>query len=830
MAHVTDLQRGLEPGRSGARAGSPPDVLLPVKYVRAAMLGEAALNLGQVYRRLGRADRALGEWALPTHRNPTTGERIPDRQLDLPTKMVFGEKHPFTARLERYDGYCDTIVPELQRSAIGWAVTTLAIHTESLQDLRRQVAMAGFADWMHQAAEGIVKEIADCEQKARDAYREQMIRSGMSPTAASHGPDLSVTSWLCLVRAVDRFLEFENISRETEARNAPKEKYDYIAPPRQAYVEMLRVLRVHRNFGDLIRAYARSGTDGAKITMDLIAKAADAVDDFARKLVNSPTSVWRYPAFIIGAVRDLKLNDYDGFQEFALAIAQVIGSRTEGPFLTYVGMALAGISLVAGPGLVLLLADLALGGAGVYFSYVRDHQRELAFEASSFLPNEEKFAKEFGYGSTFIAGAFLLLIAYNSVRSVRAMRPADARPTPGRAPSPAVPPGKSGGPAAPPAQTPPASAPAVSKDTPPLPPRGTTPVPGKAATAPEASGTRPPKAANPEVSQRAADDARKGVDKGTGTPKTGEPVTPPQRSVPGPLPEPAEVPIREVRRRALEQELEALKKKMADAMKHNDAIGRQIAKKNAEKAQAARLGRTKEVRALEEEIERLKDEYLKSSIVDGVTPDGLKVFKNPDAERYKTILDLLRGTERDYYKALTNAARGQPSYRAVRDGPLHPMFKPLTEVSEVEHLCPRNTIWNKAGFEKLTWDQQVFVFAWRKDLMRLAKRFNGRRGTTPYSLLKSDIYGKYIDDAWRSAAGRSGVDELSRLELEAAADIEAMIRNPKLIDAMADNPTLLDAVSGSPRLRDTLSQNPGLIDAMRKDPTALDRIMASLGP
>jgi hypothetical protein len=810
------------------KAGSPPGVLVPVKYVRAAMLGEAALNLGQVYRRLGRADRALGEWALPTHRNPTTGERILDRQLDLPTKMVFGEKHPFSARLERYDRYCDTIIPELQRSALGWAVMTLAIQADALQDLRRQVAMAGFADWMHQVAPGIAKDVAECEQKARDAHQAQ-VRSGITRYPAHP----AVTSWQCLFRATDRFLEWEDISRETEARDTPKEKYDYVPPPRPAYVELLRILRVHRGFGDVIAAYARSGADGTKATMQLIAQAAGAVDEFAHTLVKSPASVWRYPPLIIGAVEDLKLSDYDGFQEFALAIAHVIGDRSTGPFLTFVGMALLGIGLLSGVGTGLVLADLALGGAGVYFSYVRDHERELAFKASSFLPDQERFAKEYGYGTTVIAGAFLLLVALNSVRAIAAAPP---RPTPGRAPSPPAPAGKAGTPAqtppspTAPAQTAPAAAPAVPKDTAPMPPRGTTPVPGKAATPPETPGARPPKAVDPEASPGAPGDAQKGLDGRAAAPKTGEPVTPPQRSMPGRIPEPADVPIREVRRRALEQELEALKKKMADAMKHNDAIGRQIAKKNAEKAQAARLGKTKEVETLEEEIERLKDEYLKSSIVDGVTPDGLKVFKNPDAERYKTILDLLRGTERDYYKALTNAARGQPSYRAVQNGATHPMFKPLAEASEVEHLWPRNTIWNRAGFEKLTWDQQVFLFAWRKNLMRVAKRFNGRRGTIPYSLLKSDIYGEYIDDAWRSAAGRSGVDELSRLELEAAADIEAMIRNPKLIDAMADNPTLLDAVSGSPRLRDTLSQNPGLIDAMRKDPTALDRIMASLGP
>jgi hypothetical protein len=74
----------------------------------------------------------------------------------------------------------------------------------------------------------------------------------------------------------------------------------------------------------------------------------------------------------------------------------------------------------------------------------------------------------------------------------------------------------------------------------------------------------------------------------------------------------------------------------------------------------------------------------------------------------------------------------------------------------------------------------------------------------------------------------TGVAELGRLEAEAAADIDAMIKDPRLIDAMIDNPRLADSVSRNPRLRDALSESPGLVDAVRKDPSAIDRIAEAL--
>jgi hypothetical protein len=783
MAVIPDAERGL--ARLADRKQLGP-ALPDARTMRAASLEDAARGLGKVYQALADRDRGLGTWALPSYRN-AMGERVLSPQLDAPTAAAFGAGLSRVARMQRYDRYHETVIPELQRSAKAWGVRTLARHAGTLAELKGEVARPGLGGWLHEAAVEIVRDSRDCRAGALERYRSELVGMGYPSARTATLPDVGRED--CLRRAASAFLDRES------------KEYDYvprsgIAPQlRKRYLDILRIITTLNRFPDLIEAYERSASDGTTLLQSLIDGAARSVWEFSDSIDKNSGSIWRYSVLILGGVRDLGLGGVPGFPEYAVAVGRVYGSRSPAQLLTYVGMGLLVVGLVStGAGAGLAVLDVLTGGAAAYFNWVRDRQQELAAKASMFLPDQGKFASEYGYGDTALAVAFTLLSALSLLRTARAPAAAPAGP-----PKPAKPP---------------------------VPPRGIPEPPaagaGEAASARAAAPPRrAPEGGAPTEAQRLSREARE-------VPPQGGPARPPSGARPPATPEPPAVSLREARRRALEQERDELLAAMKERQQLHDEINREIRKLTNQKERARRLGRTKDVEALDEQIEAWRDKYEFGTIVDRVNPDGTVVRVSPESVRYNEIQALLRGTELDYYLALTDAARRQQAFRSVQLGPLHPMFKPLRGASSVEHLYPRIEMWRLPGFEKLSWNQQVFLFSWRKNLMRVELDFNRLRGVVPYRTLKPDVYGEFIEGGWRSSAGRSGLDELARLEAEAAADIAAMVKEPRLIDAMANDPRLLEAVSGNPRLRDLLVDSPGLLDAVRKDPRALDNIVQSL--
>ena len=130
---------------------------------------------------------------------------------------------------------------------------------------------------------------------------------------------------------------------------------------------------------------------------------------------------------------------------------------------------------------------------------------------------------------------------------------------------------------------------------------------------------------------------------------------------------------------------------------------------------------------------------------------------------------LLRGTEREYFEALTSAASRRPEYAAVRARGVDEVFGTTGVPLEVEHVYPRSKIFNTPGFEKLHWPKQIKLFNFEPNLKLMSAEANAARGNIPYRSLQ------------RSSWPKATQAEMAELERRMQEEIERMIKNPGLI-------------------------------------------------
>lgn len=430
---ITDAERGLALGGSSAPR-LLMSTMIPLEVIKATDLREAAQTLGKIFLKLRKEDRGLGDWALPTARMGLTGVRVLARSLDAATKELFGSTVDSADRFRRYDNDFETVIPEVWQAARRSATVVLAGHREALGTLRRDVTASTFADWMHKAAQQIQTTKALYEKSAEDTYRSVM----RLPPWYRPDPTRFDASWRSLVEATESFIQGEKRLGEAHESEAREKKYDYVSPVplRAKYVELLQILRVQKRFADVVASYARSAAEGTKVAQQLITSAAQALDGFSASLDARPTQIWQYRVLIIRGVQDLKLSDVPGFQDFALAVAEVMGNKSPGALLGYASIGLMVVGLLSGVGASFMLLDLALGGAGVYFSYVREREHELAAKASVFLPDDQQLRSDYSYGETILGAAFLMVAAIGLLRGTKtapAKLPARELPIPDRA-------------------------------------------------------------------------------------------------------------------------------------------------------------------------------------------------------------------------------------------------------------------------------------------------------------------------------------------------------------------------------------------------------------
>ena len=91
--------------------------------------------------------------------------------------------------------------------------------------------------------------------------------------------------------------------------------------------------------------------------------------------------------------------------------------------------------------------------------------------------------------------------------------------------------------------------------------------------------------------------------------------------------------------------------------------------------------------------------------------------------------NLLRGTEREYFDALSSAASRRETYRSVARIGRDEVFGLAGEL-DVEHIFPRSRMFLIPGFERLSWEQQVALFNYRGNLTLMSAPPTARAATS----------------------------------------------------------------------------------------------------
>ena len=127
----------------------------------------------------------------------------------------------------------------------------------------------------------------------------------------------------------------------------------------------------------------------------------------------------------MGGARSLGLADIPGFDEYLVEVFHVRSASKDESAVGFAGMAVACLRacLYRAVGLLVLgAADLALSSAATALAYMREHERELAGEASQFRAAGEKFAVKGGYRDTVLSGVASLLSAISFFKATKEFR------------------------------------------------------------------------------------------------------------------------------------------------------------------------------------------------------------------------------------------------------------------------------------------------------------------------------------------------------------------------------------------------------------------------
>jgi hypothetical protein len=524
---------------------------------------------------------------------------------------------------------------------------------------------------------------------------------------------------------------------------------------------------------------------------------------------------------VVGGVTSLRLQDVAGFSDYAVAIGQVRGASGDESLVTAAGVALFAVGLVlTGPvGLVVIGAvDLALAGASVSLAHLREHEQDLAASASAFRAEELRFAAPTDYSDTALAAAGALLSGIAFFRAAKSLATVTrARPSTvsealaRRAHSPATPQATVSDPTATSsrlssnrgldgtlgatiearatesttvgaAATPSAATPLETSITAPAVSEAERTAAGAAAT---------PSAATPlETSTQlpAISEAERGVQRTGRATTESRPALSPEvveeeltgatrstakRGTTEPTQRELHRELRQQLRDAIQAKLQNIDDEIRTQTRLANDFKRELAQnkfkaKNALKAQ--RVDEMAALRARRTEVEALNEELALDSL---------------ELER-KRLTKLLDATTADYYEKLTAAAARRPSAIAVRGGDPSPLFRPPPPTPAVpagvshpppyavEHIVPRSEIFLEPGFHTLSWDQQVALFAYQPNLIKIPTVANSARGNRAYRTLTNTYATTFLTDP-------SALPKLARLEQENLNEIRKLIRNPSTL-------------------------------------------------
>lgn len=199
---------------------------------------------------------------------------------------------------------------------------------------------------------------------------------------------------------------------------------------RKEAADVCAVLSLHPDLQRILEYYAQSAAMGTRLARRLVDEALAASAEFGANLYVSEDMVWRYPPLIVLGIKQMGLDDIDGFTEFATDFAYVISEDKLGSILTTLGFAtfILGI-LLTGPLAAsgIALVDLALVGASLPLTFLREREQDVVATSGTFSSTPYAKRREYPYaGTAFAAFATLLsgiAFVFSGVRLASSLRP-----------------------------------------------------------------------------------------------------------------------------------------------------------------------------------------------------------------------------------------------------------------------------------------------------------------------------------------------------------------------------------------------------------------------
>lgn len=774
----------------------------------------AAARLGATYLIMAASGGRLDRQAIPSA--PDNGLLRFD--LLVAVGKVYGKVYgtdterswqpAYRNRYSLYKADYDAVMPMVEATIRRWTADTLTAELAQLSGFASRLKDPVVGSDLHRRARQVAVDGGGYEPRA-----EEIVTAYGNPRLRQR-----VADWWdpARERYIERYAPIrgeERLQRLVRARLAGS-----VAREND---ETLSTLFVHPSGVDILTEYGSGATAGLRCASWHVNAAERAMIKLVGRLSEpANTDLWHYPLLVVGGVTATGLGDVAGFPEYVVAIGQVLGSDSLDLWLGAAGITVLALGIVfTGPAAALILAtaDLALAGMDVGVAYLRDREQNLTAQATSFRPEEARLAEPNNYGGTLFAGAAALLSGmafFSAAKEFRAV--ARAKPTTvARAlaqPEAAIPDRvrvrsepkvqaiqQSAGAGLPPgigtrsSAFDPATYRAVQRGSlgpPPTAARSTS-QPARAEEAASATvrpvaetlptgspPVTPPPARQDVVLTKPADapptpETARGTRKsdsgrstGSGTDEqalhSDDPRARGERGT-GPLTarEQQQADRKELRA-ALQARIDA---KEAEILSENvflSRLERKISEVKYKQRVAYEAGRIDEVRAL-----RLKREELKGQ-VESLDIAGL----NRELELLKEKLG--KSTAKHFLR-ITGASARHPNSVLVRRGPASPLFRPSpTGLYTVEHIWPRSQMFLEPAFLKLTVQQQVALFAYQPNLIKIPDVANFARGSRHYRTVSADFTSKFL-------SGPAAQAELARMEELIKAEMMNLMKNPHLI-------------------------------------------------
>lgn len=140
------------------------------------------------------------------------------------------------------------------------------------------------------------------------------------------------------------------------------------------------------------------------------------------------------------------------------------------------------------------------------------------------------------------------------------------------------------------------------------------------------------------------------------------------------------------------------------------------------------------------------------------------------------LLQKLRKATKEHFDKITRAAARRRSWIDVGEGSPSRLFRPAGEgdTYTVEHIWPRREMFLEPGFFDLTDAQQIALFAFQPNLIRIPNRANATRGYRAYRTLSRYFVSEFL-------TGPDALAKLIQFEQDIKTHMLNLINNPSLI-------------------------------------------------